>query len=478
MQRWPVLPVPAEPVPAEPVSPDTDPDRTPVGYQLQRLPDGTVRQRSPLSGTVVWTVPGRSHRPLTAPRPDPAPLDPADHDRRCAFCAGRHLETPPEKSRIVRGPDVSPGAQPRWQVLRHLRAEQLEDTEPVARRVPNLFEILPLEYWQANHAFAIPPDVRARAQAYAATPAGREHVLAIMGTRARAAGTPAEQVAGLPADELVAASVRLFASMHDVIVARRHFVDGATRDDGLASAGDLTSEEHHAYLALTIDAAQDLTAASPDVAYVSVFGNWLAAAGASFEHLHRQLVAIDEYGPLMSRIVDLLHGTPDLFNLGVLDPTVRDRLVIAGNDHAIALAGVGHRYPTIEIYSTGAAHRPWEHSDAAVRGMSDLLHACHAATGRLVPSNEEWHYRPLGAPVAMPWRINLKWRISTLAGFEGGTKINVNTISPTQVRQRMVAGLLGLRASGRIAPLAIGDECPHRSGALGYLRGRPESAPA
>ncbi|GAE69287.1 galactose-1-phosphate uridylyltransferase [Cutibacterium acnes JCM 18909] len=31
----------------------------------------------------------------------------------------------------------------------------------------------------------------------------------------------------------------------------------------------------------------------------------------------------------------------------------------------------------------------------------------------------------------VPWRIILKLRTSTLAGFEGGTKIYVNTISPT-----------------------------------------------
>ncbi|GAE78075.1 hypothetical protein JCM18918_4011 [Cutibacterium acnes JCM 18918] len=48
-----------------------------------------------------------------------------------------------------------------------------------------------------------------------------------------------------------------------------------------------------------------------------------------------------------------------------------------------------------------------------------------------MPANEEWHYRPMGTGVPVPWRIILKLRTSTLAGFEGGTKIYVNTISPT-----------------------------------------------
>jgi Domain of unknown function (DUF4921) len=69
---------------------------------------------------------------------------------------------------------------------------------------------------------------------------------------------------------------------------------------------------------------------------------------------------------------------------------------------------------------------------------------------------------------AMPWRINLKWRVSTLAGFEGGTKINVNPISPFTLRGRMVDALVGLRSAGRIEPMAIGDECAHRTGMLRY----------
>ena len=31
---------------------------------LRRMPDGTVKQINPFSGTSVWTVPGRGNRPL------------------------------------------------------------------------------------------------------------------------------------------------------------------------------------------------------------------------------------------------------------------------------------------------------------------------------------------------------------------------------------------------------------------------------
>ena len=59
----------------------------------------------------------------------------------------------------------------------------------------------------------------------------------------------------------------------------------------------------------------------------------------------------------------------------------------------------------------------------------------------------------------MRWRILLKWRISTIAGFEGGTRIYLNTIDPWSVHQRVLERLRVMRDEGRIAPMRIGDEC-------------------
>jgi hypothetical protein len=51
----------------------------------------------------------------------------------------------------------------------------------------------------------------------------------------------------------------------------------------------------------------------------------------------------------------------------------------------------------------------------------------------------------------MPLRAVLKWRVSTLAGFEGGTKIYVNTIDPWTVRDRVVTRLHQLRSTGGLS---------------------------
>lgn len=430
---------------------------------VHRMRDGTVKQVSALTGTVVWTVPGRANRPLVAPARPARPLRPDEENSYCPFCPARYLETPPEKTRLVR--QSLPRGDTAWVVVENAHAEQASATVAEFRRVPNLFPIMPASSWQINYGQAPSAAAWERARAYVATTAGRAHLAALPITAASGESTPASH-----GDEALAQAVSYFAATHDLIIARRHFVAGATDDSQLASAGELSPAEHLRFLEYTVDALADLAASGPWVRYVAVFQNWLRPAGASFDHLHKQLVAIDEFGPQLRREIQQLADDPQLYNNVVADPAIRAGLAIARNEHAIAVAGVGHRFPTVEIYSTDSENRPWEHGRAALRSMSDLLHACHAATGARVSTNEEWHYRPPRAAAAMPWRINLKWRISTPAGFEGATKIYVNTIDPWALRARVVARLTELRANQRIADLLIGDECAPELGVLEYAR--------
>lgn len=429
---------------------------------LVRLPDGTVKQVSPLTGTVVWTVPGRAHRLVGVPPAERHAIDHALDGAHCAFCPDRYRETPPEKSRVVRGPDGG------WQMLADLPERELDTTIAEFRRIPNLFEILSVDYWRANHGARPTDGAQARADAYVAEPGGRAHVLAILRRQLASQGVSDEEWAARPADAWLERAVDLFSGTHDVVVARRHFADGAAHDDELAGSGTLTPEEHHRYVALTVDAMADLYAAQPAARYVAAFQNWLRPAGASFDHLHKQLVAIDEHGPRAERVLARVREDPGVFG-AVVAHAVANRLVIARNAHAVAVAGVGHRYPSVEVYATGRAQLPWEHDVAEVRGVSDLLHALHAATGVTVASNEEWHHRPLRRSEPMPWHVVLKWRVSTLAGFEGSTKINVNTLDPATVRDLVVTRLTDLRAVGAVAQMCLGDEC---GGAveLGYAR--------
>ncbi|MCW5699455.1 MAG: DUF4921 family protein, partial [Rhodospirillales bacterium] len=182
-------------------------------------------------------------------------------------------------------------------------------------------------------------------------------------------------------------------------------------------------------------------------------------AGASFDHLHKQLVAIDDRGVQSELEIRQARANPNIYNEAAVNFASYHNLVVAENDHAIAFAGFGHRYPTLEVFSKSERSQPWNHSAEALRGVSDLVHACHAATGPDIPCNEEWYYKPPDADVAMPWRVLLKWRITTPAGFEGGTRVFVNTIDPESLRDRIVPRLFQLKNEGKIAPFKIAFEC-------------------
>lgn len=419
---------------------------------IERCADGTVKQRNLLTGTEVWTVPGRGQRPLAAPHPLPHPLDPATVASTCPFCPDRYFDTPPEKSRLVRRSD---GA---WEELRGLSADQLHETVAEFRRIPNLFEIVSYNYWHLNHGHVPSEHEHRRMAEYLARPSGYDHVMRVVRARLRAGGVAASDLDTWSDSRLLQQANGFFSGGHDVIVARRHFVDGATLDTQLASSGTMTPEEHYHYIDFTARTMADLYRLDPAVRYVAAFQNWLRPAGSSLDHLHKQVVAIDERSVQTESELEHLRRHPGIYD-EILGIEATRHLLVAQNPYAVAMAGFGHRYPTVAVWPLGDPVNPWDATPEQVRGVSDVLHAVHAATGPSVPCNEEWYHRPPSVDLPMRWRILVKWRISTLAGFEGGTRIYLNTLDPWQIRDRTVERLQELRARGTIAPMQIGDEC-------------------
>lgn len=416
---------------------------------LTTLADGTIKQVSPFSGTEVWTVPGRGNRPLATPGRPSHPLIARDHTASCSFCSSTPLATPPEKSRMVR-------TEGGWEIRQGLLPGELNAHPAAFRRVPNLFEIISFEYWALNFGHTLGAADTERKRRYLADPAGREHLLDIVRTWLKASGRETD----LPEEELLQLGDRYFGGGHDVIIAERHYEAGATDSSQLASAGTLSVAEHRAFIEFTVATIADLYRHNRYARYVVAFQNWLAPAGASFDHLHKQVVAIDAHGTRAEQEIIRLRANPNLYNEWGVDYANRQNLLIAANEHAILIAGFGHRYPTLELYSRSGICEPWRQSAPEVRAMSDLLHAAHAATGPEAACNEEWQHRPPGLDLPMPWRINLKWRVSTLAGFEGATGVFINTLSPTGIRNRMVTRLRQLRTEGLIAEdIRIGAEC-------------------
>ncbi|MDR0849249.1 MAG: DUF4921 family protein [Propionibacteriaceae bacterium] len=423
------------------------------------MADGTIKQINPATGTQVWTVPGRGNRPLTEPSTRARPLSDTDWNHGCAFCSARYLETPPEKARIVADP---------WRLVERVQPEALFDTLAQFRVVPNLFEIVSYDYWNKNYGYHLDEEFVAHKREYLSTMAGKRHVLALQSAKLRAAGKTPDEITQLGEETIIDQASGFFGGGHDVVIARRHWVDGATDCSQLAGSGTLTRDEHEQYILLTLWAMRRLYESNRYVRYVAAFQNWLKPAGSSFDHLHKQLVALDEHGANTDQVLPRLRDNPNFFNECEVNYATYRNLLIAENDSALAFAGFGHRYPTIEIYSKSAEVRPWMQTDAEIRDMSDMIHAIHAASGPTIPSNEEWHHTPVDIDTRMPWRVNIKWRVSTVAGFEGDTKIYINTISPYRVRCMLVDRLMELREEGSVADMRVGEECAGTPNPLKY----------
>ena len=356
------------------------------------------------------------------------------------------------------------------QKLDRLNPDLLEASNALFRRVANLFEIVTIDYWVKNHNFQLPPANLQWKKRYLENSRGYEHVQNIVETKLKLQGKSAEEIAKMTADEKMQLADAFFAGGHELVIAGRHFKSGAQWDNELYSSGEMSPDEHYRYIRFTIDSMIDIYAHNPHIRYVTVFQNWLQPAGASLDHLHKQLVGLDEWGTSIQAEVEIVKEKPNIYNELIIDFSASHDLVFAENDYAIALSEIGHRFPTLAIYSKSPHARPEEHTEEELRGFSDLVHACHAAMGSQIPCNEEWYYSPPEAKNVMPWHILIKWRIINQAGFEGGTKIYINPISPVALRDQVVPRLYELRNQKKIHNIRIATECELKPNSLLYVQ--------
>ncbi len=418
------------------------------------MPDGTLKHINPLTGTEVWTVPARAHRPFyNRSFKPPKPIVKNEKENYCDFCFTEYFRTPPEKSRLIQKTDGQ------YQTLEKLNPDMLESSKAVFRRVANLFEIVTVEYWKKNHGFQLSPAQAHWRQSYMNNPKGMEHVLNIINNKLKLSIRDSDDISNISVEEKIAIADAFFGGSHELIIAGHHYKADADYDNELYSSGEMSPEEHYRYIRFTIDAISDIYVNNKFVRYVTVFQNWLEPAGASLEHLHKQLVGLDEWGTSIQYEVEIAKENPNIYNESIINFSALHNLIFAENDYAIALSEIGHRYPTLAIYSKSKHSRPAEHTEEELRGFSDLVHACHAAMGSQCPCNEEWYYSPPAAVNVMPWHILIKWRATNLAGFEGGTKIYINPISPVSLRDMVVPRLYQLRNEGKINNIRIATEC-------------------
>jgi len=427
------------------------------------MKDGTIKQVNPFTGTEVWFIPGRGNKPEPGARPASArEIEVHSPEDYCNFCRKFYQNTPPEKARLVRDRNGE------YHYREQLPDSDLDQEIPLFRRISNLFEIVSTNYWKENYGYVLSDKNQDWKNRYLSDNEGVQHVLQVLNLKLKLSKMSEKQIEQMPIEEKFKMADAFFGGCHELVIGGRHFRDEAVYDTDLWSSGAMTPEEHYHFFQFTINAARDIYENNRYVRYISIFQNWLAPAGASFNHIHKQLVALDEWGISVQREVELVRQNPNIYNEYASNFASYHNLVFAENEHAIAFVSVGHRSPTMAVYSKSRNCRPEEHSPEELRGFSNLVHACHVAMGSGIPCNEEWYYLPLDSIERIPWHILIKWRTNTPAGFEGGTKIYTNTLSPTEMRDIMVPHLYKLRDEGKIEVQYIATECPAKANSLKY----------
>lgn len=431
---------------------------------IKVMPDGTEKHVNPFTGTEVWFIPSRKNRPIfTAESESANPITLSYPEDYCNFCPARYKNTPPEKSRyILQNGSYVLQDRPDPEVYLQQEAE--------FRRIPNLFEIVTIEYWMKNFQFSLTEKNRTWKERYLSSSTGRDHVLSVIDLKLKYAGMSENDIRAVSFDKKAEMSDAFFGGGHELVIFKRHYIADAGSDNQLTSSGELSLEEHYLYFKFTIESIEDIYENNRYARYIAVYQNWLKSAGASFDHLHKQLVALDEWGVSLEREIELAHQNSNIYNEFAANYAAYNNNVICENDYAVGFVDLGHRHPTVAVYSKSVHCRPDEHTEEELRGFSDIVHAIHAASGSHVSCNEEWYYMPKDCIIPIPWHILIKWRVNIAAGFEGGTKIYVNPISLKEMRDQLVPRLYELRSQGKLGHMYIADECPVRPNSLQYYK--------
>jgi UDPglucose--hexose-1-phosphate uridylyltransferase len=237
---------------------------------------------------------------------------------------------------------------------------------------------------------------------------------------------------------------------------------GGRGDPELLVAGTATghhevivhSPDHHASMteldveqfARAVDGWRERSGAHAGTACTHVMVNEGHAAGASLEHTHAQLYALDFVPALIARERERFtaHNTRTMGSCLLCDllqeeVRIRER-VVAVDDDAVLLAPFASRSP----YELQLVPRRHEQSFAAAEATgARLLHSglmkLKERLGAVPPLNLWVRSAPRGAE-HFHWHVDVVPRLTRLAGFELGTGLGVNIVPPERAAQELGGG--------------------------------------
>lgn len=277
--------------------------------------------------------------------------------------------------------------------------------------------------------------------------------------------TPHE-VARIPADATRAWEARLIPNRYPVVVDR-----GGGRADRAAGDGVPESRPAHGVHDVIVESPRHDTSIlsietrswraswelvrrrfarlsqRDDLAWGMVFKNSGAAAGASLDHVHSQLVALDFVPPPVVAKLAAPAGE-DAFDR-IIREAEHDRRIVARSTDLVALVPSAPRQP-LETWLIPRSPGAWFHAaePSVVVGLADLLREVVARIERAAPGTQfNWwlHQAPFEqaggerrvVPAGWRWHVEILPRISPLAGFELGTGCHIAIMSPAEAARRL-----------------------------------------
>jgi len=221
------------------------------------------------------------------------------------------------------------------------------------------------------------------------------------------------------------------AGYHDIVITRDHKNNFPMLS--LTAATEVLSVMQERYKAVAKD---------DRIAYVSIFHNWGASAGASLYHPHYQMISIPVIPPDVSHS---LHGSSHYFeengscvHCAVLKKEMEEKKrVIFENDMAVAFLPYVSREP-FEIRVFPKNHSPY-FEDCGEEELGHIAEALQNALRMLEGKmkNVDYNFFIHTAPVRdkeklsyYHWHIEIQPKISISAGFELSTGIEITVVDP------------------------------------------------
>jgi UDPglucose--hexose-1-phosphate uridylyltransferase len=172
-------------------------------------------------------------------------------------------------------------------------------------------------------------------------------------------------------------------------------------------------------------------------AFALAIVNHRRAAGASIAHPHAQVLAIDFVPPETER--GLARFAAAATDLVLLDAEAGTSLLDdpAATDTALAWSPYAASSPALVRVAHRDSGPSFAHAtDAEIATVARTVHDVLARVSAWLqdpPYNLVVHTAPPGAPAgAFHWYVEIAPRVSVLAGFEQGTGVLVNSMSPEQ----------------------------------------------